>query len=79
MKTTGWRWLTVLVLSTGILAAAGCGDDDEGDSGGAATTAPAKQEFAAGTTMAKLQDGERDHDRREVRGCAVRLQERPVR
>ena len=56
MKTTGWRWLVALVLSTGMLAAAGCGDDDEGDSGSAATTtAPAKQAFAAGTTMAKLQ------------------------
>lgn len=56
MKTTGWRCLLALVLSTGMLAAAGCGDDDDEGSGSAATTAAEKQTFAAGTTPAKLQE-----------------------
>lgn len=55
MQTMRWRWLTALVLAVGVLVAAGCGDDKGG--GGAASTATTKAPtFAAGTTMAKLQD-----------------------
>ena len=52
----GWRYLTALVLATGALTAAGCGDDEEESAGTDAptTTAPA-QSFAEGSTMAKLQ------------------------
>ena len=58
MQGTRWRWIAILVLALGVLAAAGCGDDDDDGGGSAATaTTPApQQEFAAGTTMAKLQE-----------------------
>lgn len=53
MQKMRWRWLTALVLATGMMAAAGCGDDDA--SSDSSSTAPART-FAAGTTMKKLQD-----------------------
>ena len=59
MQGTRWRWIAILALALGVLVASGCGDDeDDGGSGSAATTATtaAKQSFAAGTTMAKLQE-----------------------
>ena len=58
MQGTTWRWIAILALALGVLVASGCGDDeDEGGGGSAATTTtPAeKRSFAAGTTMAKLQ------------------------
>ncbi|CAN5169133.1 glutamine ABC transporter substrate-binding protein GlnH [soil metagenome] len=55
MQGTRWRWITVLALALGVLVAAGCGDDDDGGGSAATSTTPAKT-FAAGTTMAKLQD-----------------------
>ncbi len=55
MQTTRWRWLAVLALALGMLVAAGCGDDDE-QAGSAATATTEARTFAAGTTMAKLQD-----------------------
>ena len=59
MQGTRWRWIAILVLALGVLVASGCGDDDdEGGGAGAATTTTAKQEFAAGTTMAKLQEAD---------------------
>ena len=58
MQGTTWRWIAILALALGVLVAAGCGDDDdEGGGSAATTTTPAEQRsFAAGTTMAKLQD-----------------------
>ncbi len=59
MQGTTWRWVAILALALGVLVAAGCGDDEEegGGGGAATTTTPAeKRSFAAGTTMAKLQD-----------------------
>ncbi|HEV2777542.1 MAG TPA: glutamate ABC transporter substrate-binding protein [Solirubrobacteraceae bacterium] len=58
MQGTTWRWITILALALGVLVAAGCGDDDDEGAGGAATTTtPAEQRsFAAGTTMAELQE-----------------------
>ena len=59
MQGTRWRWIAILALALGVLVAAGCGDDDDerdGDPAPTATTPAATQEFAAGTTMAKLQD-----------------------
>jgi glutamate transport system substrate-binding protein len=57
MQGTRWRWIAVLALALGVLVASGCGDDDdEGGGGSAATTTTEKREFAAGTTMAKLQE-----------------------
>jgi glutamate transport system substrate-binding protein len=59
MQGTTWRWIAILALALGVLVAAGCGDDEEEGGGGSAatTTTPAeKRSFAAGTTMAKLQD-----------------------
>ena len=54
MQTMRWRWLAALALAIGVLVAAGCGgDDDESSSAPTATTE--KRSFAAGTTMAKLQ------------------------
>jgi glutamate transport system substrate-binding protein len=54
MENGRWRWLTALVLATGAITAAGCGDDEDTDSASTATTAA--KTFAAGTTMKKLQD-----------------------
>jgi len=55
MQGTSWRWIAILALALGVLVASGCGEDEGG--GGAATTTPAeKRTFAAGTTMAKLQE-----------------------
>ena len=59
MQGTRWRWIAILALALGVLVASGCGDDDDEGGGGSAatTTTPAeKQTFAAGTTMAKLQE-----------------------
>ncbi len=58
MQGTRWRWIAILALALGVLVAAGCGDDDDDGGGSAATTTTAapQQEFAAGTTMAKLQE-----------------------
>ncbi len=59
MRETGWRWIAILALALGVLVASGCGDDDDEGGGGSAattTTPAAKQTFAAGTTMAKLQE-----------------------
>jgi glutamate transport system substrate-binding protein len=57
MQGTRWRWIAILALALGVLVASGCGDDDEGGGSAATTTTPAeKRSFAAGTTMAKLQD-----------------------
>jgi glutamate transport system substrate-binding protein len=51
----GHRWVWALLALVATLAlAAGCGDD-EGDSGSGESSQP-KQEFAAGTTMARLQE-----------------------
>lgn len=57
MQGTTWRWIAILALALGVLVASGCGDDDEGDGSAATptTTTPA-QTFAAGTTMARLQE-----------------------
>ncbi len=54
MQKLRWRWLTALVLATGMVAVTACGDDDD-KSSGSSTTAPART-FEAGTTMKKLQD-----------------------
>ena len=56
MQGTTWRWITILALALGMLAASGCGDDDDEGGGSAATTTAPAQEFAAGTTMAKLKE-----------------------
>ncbi len=57
MQGTRWRWIAILALALGELVASGCGDDDGGGGSAATTTTPAeKQTFAAGTTMAKLQE-----------------------
>ena len=59
MQGTTWRWIAILAFALGVLVASGCGDDDDEGGGGSAatTTTPAeKPSFAAGTTMAKLQD-----------------------
>ena len=56
MRQKRWRWLTALALAAGMLAASGCGDDEDESVGGeTATVAPAKS-FPAGSTMKKLQD-----------------------
>ncbi len=56
MQGTRWRWIAILALALGVLVASGCGDDDdEGGGGSAATATTPKQAFAAGTTMARLQ------------------------
>src|SRR5687768_10460184 len=57
MQGTTWRWIAILAFALGILVASGCGDDDDEGGGTAATTktSPSKRVFAAGTTMAKLQ------------------------
>jgi plastocyanin len=42
-------WILALLLSAGVLLAAGCGDDeDEGDGGGAASTPEATEESSGG-------------------------------
>jgi len=56
MQGTTWRWLAIVALALGVLVAAGCGGDDDEGGGSAATTPAQTQEFAAGTTMAKLQE-----------------------
>ncbi len=58
MQGMTWRWIAIFALALGVLVASGCGDDDdEGGGSAATTTTPAeKRSFAAGTTMAKLQD-----------------------
>lgn len=59
MQATTWRWIAILALAFGVLVASGCGDDDEGDGAAATATATATtpaQTFAAGTTMARLQE-----------------------
>jgi glutamate transport system substrate-binding protein len=59
MDRRRWWWVAVLAVLAVALFAAGCGDDDDEGGGGSAatTTTPAeKRSFAAGTTMAKLQD-----------------------
>jgi glutamate transport system substrate-binding protein len=58
MRKRGWAFLTVLVALS--LVAAGCGDDDDDETttgGGSQTTAAGATAptFAAGTTMARLQ------------------------
>jgi glutamate transport system substrate-binding protein len=55
MQGTTWRWLTALALAVGVLAAAGCGDDED-DGGSAQTATTPARTFDAGTTMARLQD-----------------------
>lgn len=55
MQTMRWRWIAALVLALGVLAGAGCGDDEKSASSGETATTPARA-FPAGTTMAKLQD-----------------------
>jgi len=55
MQTMRWRWLVGLLLATGVLTAAGCGDEEEEPAAGATATTAART-FAAGTTMKKLQD-----------------------
>jgi glutamate transport system substrate-binding protein len=47
-----WHWLLAVLALVALLAAAGCGDDDDEDKG----EEPARQEFAAGTTMNMLQE-----------------------
>jgi len=54
MQTTRWRWLTAVLLATGALSAAACGDDDDEPATGGATREA--RTFEAGTTMKKLQD-----------------------
>jgi len=54
------RWLGI-ALSAGVLALAGCGGDDEGDSGSGAsgseaTPAASVEKFAADTTLGKIQE-----------------------
>jgi len=56
MQGTTWRWIAILALALGVLVASGCGDDDDEGGGSAATTTAPAQEFAAGTTMARLQE-----------------------
>ena len=56
MQGTTWRWLAIVALALGVLVTAGCGGDDDEGGGSAATTPAQTQEFAAGTTMAKLQE-----------------------
>jgi ABC-type amino acid transport substrate-binding protein len=53
MQRTRWRWLAALALALGVLVGAGCGED-EGGGGGA--TATKTTTFAAGSTMARLQN-----------------------
>jgi len=50
-----WRWLAAIGLASGVLVAAGCGDDDKKSASGKTATTEART-FAAGTTMAKLKD-----------------------
>ena len=59
MRGNGRRWLTMLLMAT-ALAAAGCGDDEEepaGGGGGEAAETPAAEveQFAADTTLGKIQ------------------------
>jgi plastocyanin len=41
-------WILALVLSAGVLLAAGCGDDEEGGGGGGAAATPEATEEASG-------------------------------
>ena len=54
-KTRKWHWLFA-VLALAALLAVGCGDDDDDDEAKQPTTTTPAKKFAAGTTMAKLQD-----------------------
>ncbi len=54
MQSTRWRGLAALLLATGMLTAAGCGDDDDEPAAGGATSEA--RTFEAGTTMKRLQD-----------------------
>ena len=45
---------TVALVASLALAVSGCGDDDDTASG--SSSEPKKKEFAAGTTMARLQE-----------------------
>jgi ABC-type amino acid transport substrate-binding protein len=53
-----WRLLLSCLLALGALAVAGCGEDDNGDSGSSEgeRTPAAEQEFPAGSTMNRLQE-----------------------
>jgi glutamate transport system substrate-binding protein len=51
---TRWRWLAVLALVFGVLAVAGCGDDEE-ETGAAQTATTPTRTFPSGSTMARLQ------------------------
>jgi ABC-type amino acid transport substrate-binding protein len=51
-----WKWLiAVLALTALVAGACGGGDDDEGDASGS-PSAPAEEEFEAGTPMAEIQE-----------------------
>jgi ABC-type amino acid transport substrate-binding protein len=55
MQGTRWRWLAALALALGVLATAGCGDEED-EGGSAQTGTTAARTFEAGTTMARLQN-----------------------
>jgi plastocyanin len=49
-------WVLALLLSAGVLLAAGCGDDDDGDGGGAAPTPEATEESSSGEALTLTAD-----------------------
>ena len=53
-ETHSWRWLLAALLVLASFALAACGDDDDDEGDGAAQQEV--EEFAAGTTMAELQE-----------------------